>query len=421
MKKKQRISDLFYDNRFLLVFSIIAAIVFWLVVVVVFGTEVENTVKSVPVQVDYSKLEEDFGLQPFGETKFTVDVTVKGQKYIVESEDIIDELVVTADTGFVNSVGTYTLSVDATTKDARPAFNIVDISSDEIQIYFDYFDEEEFVIEPEIELENKVVVEGYHIGDYIFPETNTVRVSGPESEVNRITSVVARATVKDELRQNETVEASLVALAKDGSVVQNITFNKQSGKVKITLPVYKIATLPVTCSFINKPSDYVENLPFSVTISPSSALLGVPEKKLEGITGFEITSIDFSKIKEGINTFVIKASEITGAVVLDETEEFTVTVTVADMTSETIAAPSNVSFVNVPGEMTAVLSTLNFNEITVVGPENSVKQINAENISITADLNNIDPSVKGNITVPVTLADNDCWSYGEYTATITIS
>lgn len=421
MKRKQRISDLFYDNRFLLVFSVVAAIIFWLVVVVVFGTEVENTVKSVPVQVDYSKLEEDFGLKPFGETNFTVDVTVKGQKYIVESENIIDDLVVTADTGFVNSVGTYTLRVDAATKDSRPGFSITDISSDEIQIYFDYLDEEEFVIEPEIELEDKAVVEGYHIGDYIFPETNTVRVSGPESEVNRITGVAARATVKNELRQSETLEASLVALAKDGSVVQNITFNKQSAKVKITLPVYKIADLPVTCNFINKPSDYVENLPFSVAISPASALLGVPEKKLDGLTAFEIASIDFSKLKVGINTFVIKSSEITGAVVLDETEEFTVTVTVADMTSKTIAAPSNVSFVNVPGEMTAVLSTLNFNEITVVGPENSVKQISAENISITADLNNIDPSVKGNITVPVNLADNDCWSYGEYTATITIS
>ena len=34
-KEKLKISDLFYDNRFLLVFSLLAAVVIWLVVAVV--------------------------------------------------------------------------------------------------------------------------------------------------------------------------------------------------------------------------------------------------------------------------------------------------------------------------------------------------------------------------------------------------
>ena len=42
-KKKQRISDLFYDNRFLFVFSVVLAVVFWLIVVISLGVEVENT------------------------------------------------------------------------------------------------------------------------------------------------------------------------------------------------------------------------------------------------------------------------------------------------------------------------------------------------------------------------------------------
>ena len=421
MKKKQRISDLFYDNRFLLVFSLVTAVVFWLIVVVVFGPETENTVKNVPVQIDYAEIQEKLGLEPFGETKFTVDVKISGKKYIVESDDIADDIVVTAKTSYVNSVGTYRLTLEESTVEVRPDFEIVDLSVDEIEVYFDYPREKEFVIEPDIEFKGGTVAEGYHIGEYIFPEANTVRISGPEAEVNKINKVVARASVEDVLRQNETVDASLVALTKDDSTPKYISFNRQSEVLRITIPVYKITTLPVECSFINKPSDYIENLPFTVSISPAQAEFGIPEKRLEDLTVFDIISIDFSKLKEGVNTFTIDASDITSAVVLDGTTEFTVTVNVEGMTSAIIAAPKNVSFINIPGNAKAELITLDFDEITVVGPEASISQLDSENITVSADLNGIDEGVTGSVTVPVTVTDNDCWSYGEYTATVLIS
>lgn len=55
-RKNQRISDLFYNNRFLLVFSIVAAIGLWLVVAVEYGDEVTNTV-TVPIKADFSNFE----------------------------------------------------------------------------------------------------------------------------------------------------------------------------------------------------------------------------------------------------------------------------------------------------------------------------------------------------------------------------
>lgn len=421
MKKKQRISDLFYDNRFLLVFSLIVAVGFWLVVAVELGVEVENKIKNVPVQIDYEKVEENLGLKPFGETQFTVDVTVSGKKYIVESDDIVDNIVVEANTSFVNSAGTYTLKLDVGSQDARPAYKIEEVSAEEITVYFDYPDNEEFVVVPEIECEGELVAEGYYIADYIFPEANTVKVSGPETEVNKISKVAAKAKVDGGLRQSETVDAALVALTQDGETVRNVSFSRQTDVIRITLPVYKITTLPVECGFTNKPSDYVENLPFTVSVSPSSARFGVPEKKLEGMTAFEITTIDFSKLNAGVNTFVIKASDITNAVVLDGTEEFTVTVTVHGMQAKAVTAPSAVSFVNAPVNAKAELVKLDFSEITVIGPADILGAIAAEDITLTADLGGVEDGFTGNVTVPVTITDNDCWSCGEYTATISIS
>lgn len=421
MKKKQRISDLFYNNRFLLIFSVVVAAVFWLVVVVELGVEVENTVKNVPVVVDYAKVEENLGLKPFGETSFTVDVTVSGKKYIVESADMLDDLVVTANTSYVNSAGNSSLKLEISSKNTNPAYDIIRYSADEITVYFDYPGDKEFVVIPEFEFDGNPVAEGYHIGDYIFPESDTVRITGPETEVNKISKVVAKAKVGGELKQNETVDAELVALADGDETVRNITFSRKSGKIRITLPVYKIAAMPVTCSFINKPSDYVDNPPFTVSISPASAEFGIPEKKLDGLAEFEIISIDYSRIKEGINTFVVKSSEIASGIVVDGTEEFVITVNVHGMTSGKVGAPQNISFVNEPTDANVELVKLDFNEITVIGPAASVEEMTADSITVTADLSGVAADAKGNVTVPVMIKDDDCWSYGEYTATVLIS
>lgn len=422
MKKKQRISDLFYDNRFLLAFSIIVAIGFWLVVAVELGVEVEDTKKNIPVQINYDKIEENLGLQPFGETQFTVDVTVSGKKYIVESDDIIDDIIVEANTSYVNAAGTCVLNLEVSSQDARPLYDIVDISADEISVYFDYPGEKELVAVPEITFDGDAVAEGYYMGDYIFPESNTVRVTGPETEVNKISRVVARASVNGELRQNETVDATLVALTEDGETVRNVSFNRQKDVIRITLPVYKVATLSLSCGFVNRPSDYVETPSYTVMINPSVAEIGVPEKKLEGMTSFEITTIDFSELKEGVNTFKVKASDITNAVVVDGNEEFTVTVTLHGMASGKVSAPSDIgSYINQPAGATVELVKLDFSEITVIGPVSSVENISTEDLTFTADLSSIEDGETGNFTVPVTVTDDDCWLYGQYTATVSVS
>ena len=82
MKKKQRLSDLFYDNRFLLVFSVLAAIAFWLVVVVEFGVEVEREIKGVPVSIDYEKIEND--MDEIGHHDF--HLTSEQKDYIEETK-----------------------------------------------------------------------------------------------------------------------------------------------------------------------------------------------------------------------------------------------------------------------------------------------------------------------------------------------
>ncbi len=423
MKKKQRLSDLFYDNRFLLVFSVLAAIAFWLVVVVEFGVEVEREIKGVPVSVDYEKIENDFGLKPFGQKEYTVDITVSGKKYIVEADDILDDFTVKANTSYVNTAGDSYLAISVESNSSL--YEIVDKSTDEIKVYFDYPGAQEVVVEPQIMFNGDPVAEGYHLGGYLFPESNTVRVTGPETEVNKVKKVIARAEIDGKLRQNKTFKAELVALNDAGETVSSsyLSFNKSNNEISITVPVYKLAELPVGCEFVNRPSDYVEdaNLPFIYTISPSNVQVGIPEKKLETTTFLDVKSIDFSELKDGVNTFKVNASELTNAVVVDDTKEFTVIVTVNGMSSKKISPNQNISFINVPDDLEYEFVKFDFSEVTVVGPVSTISGIKSDDIVLTADLSGVSAENSGNITVPVTLTDNDTWLYGTYTATLLVS
>lgn len=427
-KKKQRISDLFYDNRFLLVFSLLLAIGFWLIVVVEYGVEVEDK-KTVSVVVDYEKVKDDFGLVPFGNSEdYKVDVTVSGKKYILDADDFLDEIEVKADVSYVTASGQNTLKLIASTKDENALFDIVGLSQDEITVYFDYPGEKECVIEPDITYDESGVPEGYCIGQFIFSETDTVTVSGPESTVNRVSRVVARAKIDGNFRENKTIEADLIALTAEGETVSNVSFIINSVKkdvIRITLPLLKIAVLSPQCRFTNAPSDYVDNFPFEVTISPGTVTVGMPEKLLESKTAFKVAEIDFSEIEVGENIVYSDGSEADYAEIIDGTREFLIEINTVGVISKTIriqseTAAQNISFINAPEGMNAELNKLDFSSMEFIGPENSLSKLNSGNIALVADLSEVPEDYKGDVTVDVTFTSNDCWVYGKYTATVTI-
>lgn len=425
MKKKQKISDLFYDNRFLFIFSLVVAVGFWLVASVEFSTETTKIISDIPVQIDYGIIEDNFGLEAFGQTKFSVDVSVSGKKYVVDSDDIRNDIVVKASAS-VSTPGTQKLRLEVTTKSERPAYEIVglfenNVPVSEFEVYFDYPKTKEFLIEPDITISDSSIVDGYHLGDFIFQEANKVSVSGPESQVNSIEKVIAGAVVDEVLTENTTVNAILTAVTKNGTSINYTKFDKQSDYIQITIPVYKISTLPTECGFVNIPSDYINDFPFEVSVEPSTAKFGIPEKKLEGMGGIEVASIDFSELHPGTNTFTVYASDIPGVVVLDGTETFTVTINAGGLETADVEVSGNVAFNNVPAGKSVELVSLGFTHITVCGPKASVEKITGDNVSLIADLKNIDEVEQGEVTVPVSFSTKDCWSYGSYYAKVKIS
>ncbi|MBQ4338180.1 MAG: hypothetical protein IJC37_02025 [Clostridia bacterium] len=419
-KKKFSLNSLFYNNRFLMFFSIFAAVIVWLAVVLEFSPEDERVIEKVPVTIEQTQVMSDFGLQAFGETEYTVDVTVYGKRYIVSPVSLeTDDIVVKANTKYVDSAGQYTLTLVASSVDENAEFEITDISLDSISVYFDVETETEFAIEAVIDAPSGIAPEGYHVGDTVM-SSNTVTVSGPSTQIERIEKVTAAVSLESQLTQTESFGCDVKAVDSNGYEPEYLTYSIDTDGFTMTIPVYKTAMLSASVSFINSPANYIKN-PLSYTVSPSTALFGVNEGKLENLNGIiSVATIDFSDLKPGINTFIIDSLPVDSGVLLDGTESFEIVVDVPDVFEETFEIPvSGIQVTNIPRGITPEIVTQGSITVTVVGTQEELAKIDEQSISLQADASELKFLEKLSVPVKVIISDSDfCWASGDYEVTL---
>ena len=421
--RKYSFSNLFYNNRFVMVFSLVMAVAIWLVVAIQFSPQDERVVKDVPVKINMSSNIEIFDLQIFGISDFKVDVTVSGKRYIVSSNNLsADDFIITANTNYVDSAGKYSLKLDVKKRTADSDFEILKISNETIEVYFDTFKEDEFTLLPEIISAGDIIPKGYFKDTEILSE-KTVTVSGPATEVNKINKVYARINVDGVLTSTKTYKAEIIPLGEYGSVPRYLSINNGNADITATLPIYKIAELPVTVSFKNSSAYYLEN-PLQFTCNPPKATFGVDETILEDMKQANITTIDFSTIKSGKNVFTIESENIENIKVLDKTKQFKVTVDAGDFVEKKFTLPgANFLPININTENTATLVSKSIPNVVVVGNKSTIETLSPKDIYANIDFSNT-VFENGNIKMPANIyvmGHDDCWVYGQYFVEVNIT
>ncbi len=416
-----------YNNKILAVICFVLAVIIWLIVTVELSPETTVTINDVPVTVDYSSIQKTLGLSPFGETEFKVDVTVTGRRLVVESEEFKDSISVNANTGSVTGAGTYSLRLDVGYSGGNDNVTLNSLSSTNVTVYFDYESQEEFTVEPVITNEDTFVPGGYVTGEP-YVSAKQVLVAGPESEVRKITGLEARVQIEGEVTETQVVNTDITAIATSTVNFNYVTFRKSQSSVEInnvdvTVPIYKEVTLETGVGFTGKPSLYSDSASFSYTVSPSSVKVGIPESRVESMTALTVKKIDFSVLWPGENKFEVDASEVenNGCVILDGTEKFTIKVNVADVETVVLEAPEKIDCINVPEGVTIESVQPNFSGVNIAGAPDKIAEIQLDETNFHADLSSVKAGDSGDVTVPVVFNDDNCWSVGEFTATVTIS
>ena len=423
--KKLSLRQLFSNTKFLVVFSILVAFIFWIVVALEYAPVIENEIKDIPVKIDMNNSVPDkLGLQIFGQSDYTINVTVRGNRYIVGGDLLTaDDFEATAQTAYVDSAGKHSLVVKVTAKDANADYEIISKSTDYIEVYFDKYAEKEVEVTPRIISE----LDDYTADDYMFDkadiiyETKTVKVSGAQTEVNSITAAYADIPIEKKLTQSETIDASVVLSNGSDLDSKYVKINGESRlTVPVTLPVYKMQTSAVSVSFKNTPSDYI-NSPLLYSISPSRVRVAVLQNGSDTTNSLEIGTIDFANITPSNSSFTFLASNVKTAKFLDGTTSFSVEVNTDGLSTKKLEPNINsIMITGGSGVSAGNVDLSSIGSVTVVGTQTALASVNANMLEVNINLTNIKLE-EGDNTVPVTVTlknSKNCWVSGSYSAVI---
>lgn len=422
-KSKFSFSELVRDNRFIAVLSFVIAFSIWIWIAIEKSPEVQQVITDVPVQLSIeNSIPEQLGLEIFGEKEFKIDVTVKGKKYIVSSLKS-DDIQVIANTNYVDSPGSKTLQLKITPKDSNDDFTIVSGSSTYVDVYFDTYKEVEFVLEGAVDSNlESYIPDGCLAGDVVLSK-NTVLLSGPATEINRVTGVSATATVNDVLEKTTTFDAKIDIKTTDGTELKYTQINSDDSVVTISVPVLKVVTLPTAVEFKNAPSYFINN-PLKYTVYPSSVRVAIPVDAIETTKHFVVETIDFADITNSYNTFYVSVNSISSYKLMDENiKRFKISVNASDLSSKSVIVPASaISIKNNREDFSVQLNTKNSVTVTLVGPKADIETINADNVRIEVDtaekiIMNDTTSLQGKVIIT---GDYNCWAVGKYDVKVSV-
>ena len=418
--KKFSFRKLIYNDKYLIVFSIVAAIIIWVSTSMSLSPETTKTI-SVPLNVDFSNSAADqLGIKCYGDKRVDVDVTISCKKYL--ARDITsDDIKVALQTNVVTSKGNYEVPINVTSVSDNADFTISSYYPKTYKAYFDVEDEK--TLDINVEYQNKdFIADGYVMGDALLSE-KVATVKGPKSYVSKVKQLVASVDIEQKLKATKSFDITVSPVDSSGSAVDYVSVNTEAENLTLTIPVLKETTLRVTSSFTGKP-DNVDTSDFDISYSVDSVSAAVLEDS--GIKEANIGNIDFSKLNVGKNTIKFDVTTLEGIVILDDTKSITVTVTVPSSykTKNITLNKANVTVANVPDGYKANVVSVDAKTFTLVGKQADLNNdeigvgmvvdlssYKSEDISEGRDYYDITPNIENS---------SGCWVYGTYRAQIEI-
>ena len=432
-KKTTIYEKIFYNNKLLLVFSFILAIILWGVVKVNYSENTTRTITEVRVTLDADLAKENDFVAFVNDDDLNVDVEVSGKPFEINPYSLSrDDIVIEATTGYIDSAGYKTLTL---TPILESGVNVVKVTPSTITVYFDRMRSAQVNVEAKLtnDMED-LVAEGYTVGQ-LAPSVNTANVSGPATVVDGLKKIYFEGTVDSQqlplTATTEVVAQISYALDKkrESQFLSCENVGTETNPATITIPVSKVSTVPTTVKFVNQPA-YFDEHPPRATISPAEVEISYTPDGEEP-TAFTVGTIDFHDLKEGVNKVRLTAKETDAALLHNTTEQtFLVTVDLRSMRSKTIdATSSNVVFLNQSDakKYTANLRTDGLGSLTLIGPADSLEKLTADQLQIEINVSSLRTntdiwqSVKvSNVAIRADDAD-DCWVYGSYSARVRVT
>lgn len=410
---------LIYNDKYLIIISLLLAIVIWIIASINIGTDEVKTIKiDAPITLG-DEVSDQLGMNYYSlHESIELSVTISGPKYVV-GQVTANDLGVTFDTSSVNRTGVQNIPILVKNKSRTLDFDVTSTYPSTIEAFYDVSETKTFDLNLEYD-ENKVA-DGYTFGTPVMSE-DKVQISGPKTYVDKI----KRAVVNVDFDGN-----NLTQLYKNDCPIQidgygietnylSITPKDDSenkiSSVSVSIPVLKKMTLPVVVNIDDEPFD----IGSGVIISYSNTQLDVGVLDSANITQAVIGNISYNQLKLGRNEFSFDVTNLHGITVLEDVKNIDVTVTVTGryhMINVPIST-SDVLIEGVPEGRKAKIKSIDSTSLSIIVGDSA--NITSSDLQIKCDVS--DESEDGKYPIQaIVVTNNNSWVYGTYYANIELT
>ena len=423
MNNKFSLNRFLHNDRLVMIFSLVIAVVIWAAVVYGPSNEQERTISGVPVTVTLGDYAADtLGMRIVDGQNMTASVKVYGRRSVVEQLTAQD-ILLTADTTSVISPGTYSdLTVKATKNGKLTDYEIMSVDPSAASITCDIWTEKLIEVTAQINGITSADTAKYQLGTPVVSsdamEDKSIRISGPKTELDEIAGVVAVVEDEAQLSETQVFDATLKAVDINGNTAElkNCSMNSENASVRVTVPVLFYRKVPLSYRLTNAPTTYAsaKNL---VTFSPSylelwgtQPVIDSFEEQLTTLCTFDFDHLSPNNLHQKLVLTVPDSLKILGGV-----QEITAKFNLGTVRSKNLSVQltdSNTTFVNCPAGVSVSLMEKTLSNITVRGPSNVISRIKASDLQVTVDVKGDATAGQRTLVTRVTLPNYpNVWVY----------
>ena len=414
-KKSFGIPKLFYNDRFVLIFSILAAIVLWFIMATVNTNERPRIIYNVPIEVTLPDSAVEEGYTIYGQNETQASVSIKGNSLTVNQIKSGDLQIVAQDVSSVTHAGEYTFTLVAVKKGQLTDYEVVSIEPGTVVVEVDKTKETTLPIESRI---NYTTDENHYVS---APElsASSVKLTGPETVINRVAKAAVEYNVRENLQETRTFQAKINLYDAQNNLIQDNRITMSAENVDVTLTVLNRKELPVTLRYRNQPPNF--NLDSSrLKITPEKLDIGASADMINELTEISLGEFDLSRLSPDSTGFTMDIVLPDGVRNLSNVTTAAVEFDLSGYAVKTLDVTGfNIRNLDTSKRATVTTRTLS---VTIVAPQSEIDAITADSLSADIDMSNI--NVSGNAEVPVAVtvnsASGSAWAYGSYTVNINV-
>lgn len=405
---------LLYNNKFILVSSVIVAILFWLFVVINVSPDYKRTIYGAQITIEEnSQALTALGLHAVEKSTDKVSITVTGPRNVIGRLSG-SSFSVTPELSMISKAGSYELKLNAVLKSPDNRVRITKISPAYVTVKFDTMQVKNLMVN--VQVEDNKVPDGY-IMQTAVSNPKSITISGPTSELSQIAKAQVKVKIGDDTKETTVINSKIILLDSDGNELDLKHIQMSHSTAQVTVPILKTKQLPLKVNFTNIPEGFdTNNIMYEVT--PSSILAAGNADKIDAINEIDLGSIDFNNL-DITSTQTMNIPNIEGIMNIENVETANVRVTLKN-TSVKMMSTKNFTVVGQPAGYKVTVRTKQIKNIKLFGPSSDIDSVTTVNAII--DLSNVQNGT-GQYEVPVTFkvpGKTGYWVTGSYNAVVSI-